>query len=265
MTERKKTILITGARAGFGRDAAIALTSRGHRVIATTKTEIQATELINFFDANKLAIEVFKLDITNENDRNKILNYEIDVLINNAGTGESGGLAEIPMDKVRDNFEVNVFGTLALTQLALRDMMARDKGLVLIISSLAGRVAMPFLGVYSMTKFSLSAAADALRQELSQVTKKVHISVIEPGAYHTGFNQRNIAKKFKWMDKNSYFYGIKDQLKINEEKYFNLFEVKSTTSLVKQIIRACEARDPAGRYSAPWWQDWGLRILRIFK
>ncbi|MBT6691092.1 SDR family NAD(P)-dependent oxidoreductase [Candidatus Parcubacteria bacterium] len=260
----KKTILITGCSSGFGRDSAIALAKRGHHIIATTRTEESAQELAAFAKQKNLDIETFKLDITQDADRQKIANYDIDVLLNNAGTGESGSLAEIPLEKIRHDFEVNVFGSIALAQLALKKMMAKDRGTVLFVSSLAGRIAMPFLGSYSMTKFALCGGVDVLRKEIYRVTKNVHIALIEPGAYHTGFNQRNVAKQYKWMDETSYFSDIKDVLKKDEEQYFQQMEIKSTKSMVDKIVQACEAKNPKLRYVAPWWQGLGVQIMRIF-
>ena len=261
---RKKTILLTGCRGGFGKDTAVVLAKRGHRVIATTHFENSAEGLRKFFAENKLSIEVFKLDVTVPEDRAKIAEYDLDVLVNNAGAGESGSLAEVPLDKVRNDFEVNVFGSLALSQIALKKMMGRDKGTVVFVSSLAGRVAEPFLGSYCMTKFALSAGGEAMRQEIHKVRKNVHIALIEPGAYHTGFNQKNIAKKYAWMDENSYFYNMIDGLKRRENAYFGRYEMLSNASIVRKIVKACEADRPKLRYSAPWWQHAGIQIMRIF-
>jgi len=260
----QKTILITGAGSGIGRDSAIALAKREHRVIATTHSQQSAKELTDYLHSHNLEMTVFKLDVTNSSDRNKILNYDIDVLLNNAGQGESGSLAEIPIDNIRSDFETNVFGPFELSQLALRKMIKNDNGTVLFVSSLAGRVTMPFLGSYSMTKFALSSGAEALRRELKLTTDNVHIALIEPGGYATGFNQKNIAKKYKWMHKNSYFYPITDQIKSSEEKYFNRLESRSTRSIVKKIVKACESKNPKLRYSAPTWQCVGVQLMRMF-
>lgn len=118
----KKIILITGAGSGIGKDTAIALAKRGHKVIATTETEEQSTALQKEIISFDIDLIIFKLDITNENDRRKIESYDLDVLINNAGIGESGSLAEIDVNKVRHNFEVNVFSSFEISQLALKKM-----------------------------------------------------------------------------------------------------------------------------------------------
>ena len=174
----KKTILITGAGTGIGKDAAFALALRGHRVLATTQTQAQS-DVLRIEAANRNAVlEIFKLDITLEADREAIAAYPIDVLLNNAGMGESGSLAEVDMQRVRQIFEVNLFATLALTQVALRGMIAREKGTVLFVSSIAGRVPMPFLMPYSMSKFALSAAGAGLRAEMDHLKQKIQIAII---------------------------------------------------------------------------------------
>lgn len=115
-----------------------------------------------------------------------------------------------------------------------------------------------------MTKYSLSSGAETLKKELKQIKKKVYVAVVEPGAYHTGFNQEMIATKFEWMDKNSYFYKIIDKIKRNGKRRFALTECKTTKSIVKKIVSATEAKKPRFRYTAPWWQSIGVRIIRIF-
>ena len=261
---RHRTILITGCGSGIGRDCVMALARRGHKVLASTHTEAQAAKLREQAAADGMPVEVFKLDITDAADRAKAGELSIDVLINNAAIGESGSLAEVPLDRVRNAFETNLFATLALTQLCLRGMIARRRGTVIFISSLAGRVAAPFLLPYAMTKFSLSAAADGLRQELRELDRNVHVSVVEPGAFHTGFNQRMIAKKYEWMRQGSYFQDQIDTLKAREQRMFALLELRSTTPIVRKIVQAAEADRPRFRYSAPWWQSAGVQLMRVF-
>jgi len=260
----KKTILITGAGTGIGKDTSLALAKRGHHVIATTETEEQSSTLQKESKALNITLTVFKLDITSETDRKKIEDYDLDVLINNAGIGESGSLAEIDINLVRHNFEVNVFSAFEITRLALKKMFAKKQGTILFISSLVGRITMPFLSPYCMTKFALSAGAEALRSEIHRVHKNIHVSIIEPGGYHTGFNQKNIAKKYVWMNKQSVFYPIIDKIKAQEERQFKLTESKTTASIVCKIVKAAEAKKPRLRYSAPGWQAFGVQLLRMF-
>jgi len=261
---RKKDILITGAGTGIGRDAALALAARGHRVYATTQTVAQADALLAQATTLRVTLEVFKLDITQVQDRDLVLPMELDVLINNAGIGESGSLAEIDVDRIRHVFEVNVFATLELTQLALRGMIAREHGTVLFVSSIAGRIPMPFLMPYAMSKFALSAAGAGLRAEMDQLKKNVHIALIEPGAIHTGFNQAMVERKYAWMESSSYFKSQISSIKAQESRTFTFLEAKNTKSIVAKIVKAAEARRPSLRYVAPWVQGIGVRLARIF-
>lgn len=259
-----KTILITGAGSGIGRDSAYALAARGHRVIATTRTEAQAEALRDQSRARNVALDVRKLDITSAEDRASVRDMPLDVLINNAAVDESGSLAEVDVDRIRRTFEVNVFATLELTQVVLRGMIERGGGTVLLVSSIAGRLPMPFLMPYGMTKFALSGAGAALREELDMLGRNVHVALIEPGAIHTGFNQTMIGRKYEWMAQGSYFRAHIDAIKAREDRVFGRLEARSTASIVAQIVKAAEAQRPKLRYVAPWIQGALVRLARIF-
>ncbi len=189
----QKSILITGAGSGFGKGAAIALAKKGHKVIATTETVEQADAMRN--EAPQLQVE--KLDITSSDDIAKAAKFEVDVLINNAGAGQTGPLADVPMHRVRHLFEVNVFGTLAITQAILPKMAARGNGRIIIVSSIAGVLAGPSFGPYSMTKHALEAMGKTLRAELA--SSGIDVTLINPGPYNTGFNDRMAASMWEWF------------------------------------------------------------------
>ena len=189
----QKSILITGAGSGFGKGAAIALAKKGHKVIATTETVEQADAMRN--EAPQLHVE--KLDITSSDDIAKAAKFEVDVLINNAGAGQTGPLADVPMHRVRHLFEVNVFGTLAITQAILPKMAARGNGRIIIVSSIAGVLAGPSFGPYSMTKHALEAMGKTLRAELA--SSGIDVTLINPGPYNTGFNDRMAASMWEWF------------------------------------------------------------------
>jgi NAD(P)-dependent dehydrogenase (short-subunit alcohol dehydrogenase family) len=189
----QKSILITGAGSGFGKGAAIALAKKGHKVIATTETVEQADAMGN--EVPQLQVE--KLDITSSDDIAKAAKFEVDVLINNAGAGQTGPLADVPMQRVRHLFEVNVFGTLAITQAILPKMAARGNGRIIIVSSIAGVLAGPSFGPYSMTKHALEAMGKTLRAELA--SSGIDVTLINPGPYNTGFNDRMAASMWEWF------------------------------------------------------------------
>ena len=191
-----KTVMITGAGSGFGKGASVALAARGHHVIATTETEDQAKAL----RAEVPELTVEKLDITSS-DVGKAADWDLDVLINNAGAGQTGPLADVPIDRVRRLFEVNVFGTLAVTQSVLPRMVAKGSGRIIIVSSIAGVVSGPAFGPYSMTKHALEAMGKTMRAELAG--QGIDVTLLNPGPYLTGFNDRMADSMWEWFGDES--------------------------------------------------------------
>jgi NAD(P)-dependent dehydrogenase (short-subunit alcohol dehydrogenase family) len=191
-----KTVMITGAGSGFGKGASVALAARGHHVIATTETDEQAAALRA--EAPELTVE--KVDITS-GDVAKAAGWDVDVLINNAGAGQTGPMADVPIDRVRRLFEVNVFGTLAMTQAVLPGMIAKGAGRVIIVSSIAGVVSGPAFGPYSMTKHALEAMGKAMRAELAG--QGIDVALLNPGPYLTGFNDRMADSMWEWFGDSS--------------------------------------------------------------
>jgi NAD(P)-dependent dehydrogenase (short-subunit alcohol dehydrogenase family) len=191
-----KTVMITGAGSGFGKGASLALAARGHNVIATTETEAQAAELRA--EAPQLTVE--KVDITST-DVTKAADWDLDVLINNAGAGQTGPMADVAVDRVRRLFDVNVFGTLAVTQQVLPRMVAKGAGRIIIVSSIAGVVSGPAFGPYSMTKHALEAMGKAMRAELAG--QGIDVTLLNPGPFLTGFNDRMADSMWEWFGEDS--------------------------------------------------------------
>lgn len=258
--KQNKKILITGAKGGIGLESALQLSARGHDVIATVHHEQDIQAVQQAADRRGVSFTVEKFNILNQNDRENFIERPVDVLINNAAIGETGPLIEIPMDRVRRNFETNVFATLELSQLFAKKMLARGKGTIVIVGSLGGRLSMPFMGPYVMTKFALEAAIDALRIELRPLGIKV--SIIEPGAYATGFNEKMHAKKYEWLKEDSAYHAHKKYIRFFEQSNFRL-QSRKLHRIAHQVVRATEARRPRARYVAPWWQGAGVRLLRM--
>ena len=257
-----KTILITGAGTGIGKDTAKKLLSRGHTVYATTHAEAEVETLQRELGAGA---KVFKLDITVPEDRAKIADLGLDVLVNNAAQNLSGSLADVKIDRVRRLFEVNLFSSLELTQIAIRSMIAKSGGTIIFMSSITGRVPEPFVMPYSMTKFAISAAAAGLRAEMKELGKGIHVSVVEPGPYNTGFNQKLVASQFEFMEKEGSLFtrAQVEARKAATDKRLRLLEVGTTDSIVNKIVAAAEAKKPRLRYVAPWTFALLVRVLRI--
>ncbi|UTE78728.1 SDR family oxidoreductase [Rossellomorea sp. KS-H15a] len=205
-----KTIFITGAGSGLAKGASLGLAKKGHRVIATTELTSQKTNLMREADEQGLDMEVFKLDITNARDREQISKYEFDVFVANAAINEGGPLGEVPMDRFRALFEVNVFATLETVQLAAKNLVRKGSGKIVFMSSMAGISATPYVGPYTATKHAIEGIAQTLKSELEEFGVKV--ATINPGAFETGFNKRSGEEIWKWFDDEKNFTRKEDIL-----------------------------------------------------
>lgn len=264
-----KKVFITGAGTGIGKDAAIALAKRGHVVFASTHYKEEA-ELINeYAKANGLTnnLKGIKLNLLEKEDIIKILDYDIDVLINNAAIGDTGSVMDIDVDRYRNTFETNVFSPIELTQLALKNMVLKKRGRIIFISSLFGRISMEFFSPYSSTKFAIEAVAESFYREVKLLKKEginIDVVLIEPGTYKTGFNQLMMKKKYKWMVEKSYFKDMIQEIKEKEQSFFDRAELKSTDSIVEEYIKATEDNKAKMRYTAPKNQSFMTQVIRIF-
>jgi short-subunit dehydrogenase len=201
-------IAITGAGSGLGRGAALGLARKGARVLAAVQFPEQVDELLAAAAAEKLTLRVEKVDLLQASDRELLAREEIEVLINNAGVSETGPIAEQPMELVRAVFETNVFAALAISQLAARGMVARARGRIIFVSSLAGLTAIPYVGAYCASKHALEAIAGCMNAELAPHSVKV--LTFNPGPYKTGFNDRMWATSARWMNPETNFTRRED-------------------------------------------------------
>lgn len=193
-----KTYLITGAATGFGRAIAFTLAKSGERVIAGVETLSEVSLLIQAAKEEKIELQVEKLDITDPTDRDRAGTWAVDVLLNNAGISLGGSLIDIPEAMLRQQFEVNVFGTILLTQQVARQMIRRKSGKIVFVSSVHGLIADPLSGPYCGSKYALEAFAESLAGELREFF--VQVATINPGPYLTGFNDREYDSIRYWRD-----------------------------------------------------------------
>jgi NAD(P)-dependent dehydrogenase (short-subunit alcohol dehydrogenase family) len=186
---QSKTILITGGTSGIGREAALLLASQGHTVFAASRTP--STEPMP-------GVTYLPLDVRSTESIQGCIQTvlaqtgQIDVLVNNAGyAGPAGASEEVSLDDARALFETNFFGSVQMVNAVLPSMRQRHSGLILNISSAAGRMAMPpFFGFYTASKHALEGYSEALSLDLLPLGIKV--AIIEPGYFltniHNSFN-----------------------------------------------------------------------------
>lgn len=187
MSTMSKTILITGASSGMGREAAILLAREGHRVYAG------ARRLDRMQDLAEHGITAVEMDVTSSDHNQRAVNRmmddggRIDVLINNAGFGLYGPVEDVPLDDARYQLEVNLFGLAQLTRLVLPHMRAQGSGRIINTSSMGGRIFTPFGAWYHATKHALEGWSDCLRLETAPFN--IQVVLIEPGLIRTEFGQ----------------------------------------------------------------------------
>jgi NAD(P)-dependent dehydrogenase (short-subunit alcohol dehydrogenase family) len=184
-----KTILITGASSGFGRDAAETLAAAGHRVFAGVRNITGRNRAVA--DALRAkAIEVVDLDVTSDASVDAAIaallaksGSRLDVIVNNAGIAAAGVSESFTPEQLRAMFEVNVFGIQRLLRATLPTLRVARDALVINIGSILGRVTFPFFGLYGASKFAVEALTDSYRYELSQLG--VDVVLVQPSAYPT--------------------------------------------------------------------------------
>jgi len=191
-SDRRELIVVTGASTGMGAATARELARRGFHVLAGVRREVDADAL------RGEGIEPHILDITVESDVAAIadrvaadpLGRPLRALINNAGIAVNAPVEALPIAEWRRQFEVNLFGHVAMIQ-ALMPSLLRSSGTVVNISSVGGKVALPTYPAYAGTKFALEALSDSMRREVNDLGVKV--VVVEPGAVKTQMAQRGVA------------------------------------------------------------------------
>ena len=181
-----RTVVVTGASTGIGRATALRLDRAGWRVFAGVRTDSAGDELRKVASDRLVPI---RLDVTDAEEVDRAIaevtettGGRLDALVNNAGTALGGPLEYLPLQTWRDQFEVNVFGQIAVTRAAL-ESLRRARGRIVFISSNNGRFANPLMGPYSSSKFAVEGLADALRMELHGTG--IDVVVIQPGAVRT--------------------------------------------------------------------------------
>ena len=196
-----KTVLVTGAGTGFGNEAAMRLAEKGFDVIAAVEIYPQVEILENQAKERGVTVKIEKLDVTNEGDRRKTFDWNVEILVNNAGILEGGAIIDVPGENMRHEFEVNVIGPLLLTQGITKQMIKRGQGRVVWVSSREGLNVNPFTGIYSASKHAIEAIAQTMKAELQEFN--IEVATVNPGPFLTGFNDRGFDTWKSWIDEPS--------------------------------------------------------------
>ena len=183
----KKVVIITGASRGFGELIAKKFQKENFQVIATMRNINSSPSLKKLEN-----VDIKKLDVTVKSDVKNVVDYtvekygRIDILINNAGYGAFGFLEEASDEEIRNQFNVNYFGLIDCIKGVLPQMRKQKDGVIVNISSIAGRFGLPFTSLYNSSKFAVEGLTECLHYELSLFG--IDIKTVAPGSFRTGFH-----------------------------------------------------------------------------
>ena len=186
-----RVILVTGCSSGIGRATAVEAARRGHHVFATARNR---NDLVELERPGQKPLETLALDVTDPASVRAALGEvlaragRIDALVNNAGYAQYGAVEEVTPEEWRAVFDVNFFGMLDVTRAVLPSMRESGGGTIVLMSSLGGRVSVPFASPYCASKHAVEAVADALRVETAPFG--IRVVTIEPGPIDTRFAER---------------------------------------------------------------------------
>lgn len=236
-----KVILVTGASSGIGREAALQLAAKGHKVYGAARRENQIPA----------PVTGLHMDITDEASVDAVLKTilekegRLDVLVNNAGYGYFGPLENVPLEEGRKQLEVNLFGLVSITRKVIPLMREQGGGRIVNISSVAGRMCFVFGGWYNISKYAVEAFSDVLRMEVKPFG--VDVAIVEPGWAQTEWG--TIAAEHLRASAKGTLY---EELAESEARLlgysFGRMKFPSPDKVAKAIVKASLKKHPRLRY-----------------
>jgi NAD(P)-dependent dehydrogenase (short-subunit alcohol dehydrogenase family) len=190
-----KTLFITGVSSGLGNALAREALAAGHRVIGTVRSDaaLQAFEALSPDHAHGVILDVTDFDrIDSTVAATQASHGPIDVLVNNAGYGHEGIFEESPLEEMRRQFDVNVFGAVAVTKAFVPYFRKRRAGHILNITSMGGTITMPGISYYCASKFALEGISDTLSKEL--LPFNIFVTAVAPGSFRTDWAGRSMQR-----------------------------------------------------------------------
>jgi len=243
----EKVAVVTGSSSGIGYETALALARDNYFVYATMRNTGKAEQIQEVAKNENLNLEVIELDVDKEDSIKSAVKKiqeqkgRIDVLVNNAGYGLFGCIEDITMDELKAQFETNFFGVIRLIQEIAPTMRKQGSGIIVNVSSLAGRIGFPGTPAYISSKFALEGLSECMRYEMSPFGIKTII--IEPGVIQTNFFS---AMKVSEGKKDSPYKEI-------TEKVLNAVKMMAEMGtppdeVAKTILKAIQTEKPLPRY-----------------
>jgi short-subunit dehydrogenase len=247
----QKVAVVTGSSSGIGYEIALLLARNGFHTYATVRNLEKAKTLSEIAKKEQLHLQIIKLDVTDEKSVNDAIKNikshagRIDVLVNNAGYGLGGALEEVSLNEIKAQYDTNVFGLIRVTKAVLPTMREQKSGIIVNISSIGGKIAMPLFSPYISTKFAVEGLSESIAYDLEPFGIKVVI--IEPGAIKTNFDSGMVIPA-KSLDSNSPYFKSMQQIQVILGSM--LQNGTSPTEVAKVVLEAVTAQNPNLRYTA---------------
>jgi NAD(P)-dependent dehydrogenase (short-subunit alcohol dehydrogenase family) len=247
--QQEKVAVVTGSSSGIGQEIALKLARNDFLTYATMRNPKKGEYLKSLADKEKLSLKVVQLDVTDERSvKNAIQSITteastIDLLVNNAGYGLGGAFEDLELEEIKAQFETNLFGLIRTTQAVLPIMRKQKSGIIVNISSGAGRMGYPSRSAYVSTKFAVEGLSESMSYELEPFGIKVVL--VEPGFVKSKFSQAMVNVK-KSQDPNSpYLHLMQKMTTINTQLERN----GSTPDDVANIVlTSISSKNPNLRY-----------------
>ncbi len=261
-----RSVLVTGCSSGIGRATAELLRSTGWTVFPTARKVADLDALRQAgFDAIKLdvsssesiAVAVERVLVKSDG--------MLGAVVNNAGFGMPGAIEDLTRDAMRYQFEVNLFGLQELTNKLIPVFRKQGYGRIVNISSVVGRLSLPFMGIYSASKFALEAVSDALRVELSQ--DRISVSLVEPGPIRTSFSTNCAGQGEEKLDADGSKFGAAYKQYFAKRRNGGMGEDRfrlPPEAVAEKILHALESPHPKIRYCVTlpaYFGSWAARFV----
>lgn len=251
-----RVVLITGASSGIGRACAKRLAAESDLVYGTSRHPKE--------EANDPGVRLLAMDVNSDESVTaaieQIMQVEghIDVVVNNAGFGIAGAVEDTSIEEAKALFETNFFGMLRVCRAVLPVMRVAHQGIIVNISSLGGRIGLPYQGLYSATKFAIEGMTEALRMEVRAFG--VRVTMIAPGDFRTGFtaNRRYVVGA---KEDSAYKRSFERTIKVAEKDEQS---GSSPEQIARLLVKILGHRSPRVRYSVGGISQRGAAVLKGF-
>ena len=250
----EKTVLITGASSGIGRETALLFSRAGWQVSAAMRSPEKETEMTQFHNIFIPRMDVHREEEVEAAIRQTVERFgTIDVLVNNAGYGLVAPFERASQEQIQRQFETNVFGLMRVTRAVIPWMRKQNQGLILNVSSIGGRMTFPFYSLYHATKWCVEGFSESLRYELKAAG--ILVKVIEPGPILTDFYTRSADTLVKAEDDD--YGGLSTASMKRMDRFVRIFGSQPGAA-ARVIYQAATDGRRKFRYPAGWAAHWIL-------